>query len=156
MSVHGAISFKYAKLVYDELVKTSREVSAEELAEFGYPAEKDTKVIIFVGFLNKSAANVGVSASNTRHASNLLTAMRCITRLRGGGLRHSSVYILHYSPTEEAFNQYRESLGMVSRRIAPNKYDALINDFERNRQELKDLRARIERLETLLNVGHDV
>lgn len=145
--VHGMVSFKYALSIYNEMEKTAQDVQTKELVEYGYPAEENVTAKVFTGLISTCAANVGVSTSNTSHATNLLNALRCITKLRGGGPRHPSVFILNYEPTEEAFKQHRESLGMVNRRITPSKYDMLINDLERARQEIKDLHVRVARLE---------
>ncbi len=153
---HGSVSFGYALLIYNEMDRIAIETQSHELSIYGYPAEHGLKVKVFTGLISTCAASVGVSVSNTSHATNLLTAMQCITKLRGGGLRHQSVYILHYTPTEEDFKRYRESLGMVNRRITPSKYDMLINDFERTRQELKDLQARVAKLEALQSGRYNI
>lgn len=152
-NVFGPATYKYSTLLYKELEKNAKEIQTHELVEYGYPAEENTSVKVFIGTVKSCATVVGISVTNTSHTTTLLTAMQCMTRLRGGGPNHDSIYILHYEPTEDTFKQYRESLGMVNRRITPSKYDMLINDLERARQEIKDLHVRVARLEDLQQRG---
>jgi hypothetical protein len=152
-NVFGLATYRYSVLLYKELEKNSKDLQTKELVEYGYPAEENTSVKVFIGTVKNCATVAGISVTNTSHTTTLLTAMQCMTKLRGGGPNHNSIYILHYEPTEEAFKQYRETLGVVNRRIAPSKYDMLINDLERSRQEIKDLQARVARLEDVQQRG---
>jgi hypothetical protein len=164
MSPDGTtVAFRNALDIINYMFANSREVKAEYLLEYGFPVENPNELIqLFIGNVrgNGISKEIGLSSSAVNDASVLLNTMRCFTSLKRGGPSSKSVYLLHYKPTVEQFNAFREGQGSTNSRIAPNKWQQTL-------QELADLRIRVSNLEAAIKIvsaeldghshsGHDI
>jgi len=138
----GPVRARNAKLVYEALEKHSQVVDEEELLQYGYPAQADSKVRIFVGFASKIVQDeTNLLYSAVLHATGMLNAMNCTTLLvkGGGGTARPSVYILHYKPTDETIKEFLGRSFAIERKTMPTHYDTVINELAEVKQRLNAL-----------------
>lgn len=141
------VAFQYALSLYDKMVELSRLEPASTLLEYGYPADDPENVRIFRGYINKAGSSVGMSLSSQGTGMRILHATQSITQLKMGGPTVESVYILNYRLTREQYQEYQAATAKTSRRIAPTKYDQLIDQLTRITSRCNDLETRVKELE---------
>lgn len=145
--VYGRVAFGNALTVYDALHAKAVTRPAKELQEYGYPAQDGEELLVYTGFSSKDAEALGLLTSSASAAMQLLTALRCITFLVKGNAYRPSIYILHYRPKEEDFENYTGRKWALDRKIRPTSNDAIVNDLVRLRGDLASALARISVLE---------
>jgi hypothetical protein len=143
----GRVKFNNLSEVYEMMASKAVLTDAKELLEFGYPAQEDEQLLVYRGYSTKDARALGMLDSAASHALSTLKAMNVITLLLMGGPNRQSIYILHYRPTMEHFEQFFERRYRIERKTAPTTYDQLINDLVRIREELANMKQRIGELE---------
>lgn len=144
----GLVAFNYSVLIIKRMYETSQVVPATDLVIYGYPVRSDDEAVkVFIGHVTAVGKDVGVIASNVHHSMSLLNSMRCVERITTGGPNRPSIYILNYIPTEEQFQEFKLSRDGMSRRIAPNKYDRLIDEITALRGQVQNLIERVQSLE---------
>ncbi len=144
------VAFRYATLLIDYMWERSNEVLPKDLAEYGYPIENDDPVRLFVGNIRTEATILGISPSGSNEGMQVLNAMRCTTTIRSGGPKTKSIYILSYKPTAEQYQEFRQRQGNLSRRIAPSKFDQLLNDMIEMKAKIKQLEKKLADVELFL------
>ena len=143
----GRTAFVNAKLILARMFEYSKDVPATEAADYGYPVSDPNETVkLFVGLVKNVAAEVGVNKTTLSHSTSLAKAMRCMTMLRMGGSGTNTVYIMHYMPTDEDFEKYREGRDQTSRRIAPNTMQRYEDELSAVRIQQKETRVVLEDL----------
>lgn len=141
---------RYALLLWGSMRKMAREVSAQTVTDYGYPAQPGETVLVFEGHMQERGNEVGIGRSATTEASRLLSAMRAITVLRRANRTAPSIVILSYEPTEAQFADFKLRVGGMSRRINPSRYDAMRDDLVDARARIKELETQVKTIENLL------
>lgn len=131
MPGHGETRVRYnnAIQIYDMLASKAEMMSASTLAEFGYPAKAGEEVLVYRGYSTKETETLGLLKSSAHHAMALLKAMRAITLLRQGTKSSTSVYVLHYKPTDKQYEDFIGYSERLERKYTPNLYDQLVNQI---------------------------
>lgn len=145
MKLTGRTAFLNCKLILAKMFEYSREMSASEVTQYGYPStDPDETVRLFIGLLKTVAQEVGVNETSISQATGVAKAMRCITPLRMAGRGSNSIYIMHYMPTDEDFDKYRENRDETSIKVAPNKMQRYETELAAVRVQLRDVRSVFE------------
>lgn len=143
--------FRYAVLLYKFMWETHVQVDPSELVEFGYPIDVTTdKINIYNGNIRTEAAAIGLSRSAANDGMQLLSSMSATTRLKQGSRLTKSLYILHFEPSLGDYKKFRERQGHLTHRIAPSKFDQVLNEVVELRQKVRVLEARMGSLDALL------
>lgn len=144
----GRVKYKNSTDIYDLLESMATPTPGKELLEYGYPAQEDETLLVFRGYSSKETTQtLGLLPSSSSHAMSLLKAMNAITLIVAGGPNRPSVYILHYRPTQEQFEEFTGRSIMLERKHTPNRYDAIINDMVRMREDINRLVSQVSVLE---------
>jgi hypothetical protein len=143
----GPYVYNTSTQIYDLYLTLAKEEPASTLIDYGYPAKPGETVLVYRGYSTKDAPTLGLLPSTVSHAMRLLKAMNAITLLKTGTKSSPSIYLLNYKPTKEQFMEFRGRSDMLGRRIAPNKYESLINDMASLREQMADLQRRMKELE---------
>jgi len=133
----GRIAFQNAMEIYDKLAEHAKMTPAIELQEYGYPAREGEEILVFEGYVTKIAATeLNLLPSSITHATATLKAMNAVTLLIMGNKIRKSIYLLHYRPTMEQYEDFMGNSYAIERKTIPNRYDSLINDLVVIRQRL--------------------
>lgn len=151
--------FRYAREIYARMKERSEPRNPNELTSLGFTnlSNDNEPLLVFTGYITVESKNIGLSASAGLQGSRILSSMRCITQLKHGGPYVNSVYVLHYEPTDDDFEAFREREGLLTKRIVPSNTNVMSSNIDglktavanlRNRvKELEELKARMEELE---------
>jgi len=146
-------SYRYAKLMYDELYKRSKVVAPTALLEYGYPASEKDEVRIYNDFVYEAGNALRFTVSQQNVSMNILKASRCIEMIKHGAPRAPAVYILNFYPTDEILLEFRETSSRLGMKIVPRKDELYTRD-------IAELRLRVQKLESqvkeLQSGRHDV
>jgi hypothetical protein len=143
----GRVRFNNLGEVYDLLSSKATLIETKELIEYGYPAVEGDQILMYQGHSTKDAKALGMLDSAISHALATLKAMNAITMLRIGAKNRPSIYLLHYKPTMEQFEQFMGRAYAIDRKVAPTNYDQLVNDLVRVRERLDEAERKIRELE---------
>ena len=153
----GRVAEKNAIAIYEYMLKNSTLRPAEELQEYGYPAQVGETLTVFEGYIQASAeAALGIRASNVTHAMSTLKAMNAITLLITGNRIRKSIYLLNYQPTSEQYEEFKGRSYAIERKTIPNRWDSMVNDMVVIRQRLTDLEREVKELREHTHGGHNI
>jgi hypothetical protein len=145
------ITYNYSVLIYDKMFAGSTEELATSISMYGYPAERDEKIRLYRGSAIKVTDSLGFTKSTGQRCMTLLSGMRCLTLLRPGGHGMDSLYLLHYRPTEEQYNEFKGNVVDTNAKINPSKYQLLLNDIIRLRESYNELAKNYKALDSRLS-----
>lgn len=144
----GRVAFKNAVDVYELLERNATLINSTELQEYGYPVKDfSDQTLVFRGYATILAREeLRLLDSAVSHATALLKAMNSVTLLIPGNKFKPSIYLLHYKPTPEQYQEFTGRTMALGRRVAPTVYDGVVNDIERLKQRLTTIEAILTKL----------
>jgi hypothetical protein len=143
----GKKRFMDALTMYEYMDSKATTETADKLIEFGYPATGED-VLVYRGLITIDAAkDLGLLNSAISHGMALLKAIRAITVLSKGNKYRPSIYLLHFKPTIEQYEQFTGDRWALERKTVPSAYDTVINQLAELRGKLDDALRRIAELE---------
>ena len=124
------LTFTYSCMIFDVMLEQATEEPAANVKNYGYPAQSGETVRVFRGTALKICNDLGLTSSTGQRCMTLLSAMRSTTLLKSGGPGYPSIYLLHYKPTDEQYQKYRQHTSDKNTKINPTKYELLLRDLE--------------------------
>ena len=153
----GRITLTNTIAIYEYLNENSNIRDAKDLQEYGYPAQEGEQIRVFEGYVLVSVEkSLGLRASAVTQCLSMLKAMNAVTLLVTGNRVRRSIYLLHYQPTEEQYEEFMGRSYAIERKTIPSKYDSLINDLVVIRQRLDVVERELAELKGNQYGGHNI
>jgi hypothetical protein len=137
------VIYQHCVDVYETMLKDATKLDREDVeVQFALPEIEDDELLIWQGHLTSYLdERLGLGIPQYSRVVGTLREMQCIYQLRRGSGKATSVYILVGPPELKNYEYARERQG----RVREKKYNRLEQEIAQIRQELLDLREKVER-----------
>lgn len=153
----GRIALQNTIAIYEYLLKNSTARETKDLQEYGYPAKEGERINVYEGHVLASVeAELGLRGSAVTQALSMLKAMNAVTLLISGNRIRKSIYLLHYQPTMEQYDDFLGRSYAIERKTMPNRWDSMVNDMVVLRERLTAVERELAELRNHTHGGHNI